>query len=440
MKPFQPQTSLSFRTVNNFASHTVTPKKVLFLTYRFPYPLIGGDRLKSYHLLRHFSDISNVDLISLDEWGSATENNFAEIAKLTKTVTVVPFKKGAARWRAAFSILTKIPVEYAWYDSPEMQIAVNNALDKQRYDLIVCFFLRTAIYVKNVKNTPKLLVAEDSRLLAQERGSKKPSLSPEYVIRKIDAGKLTSFEPAMMKKFELTTFVAQPDQDRVLKVDPNLQTALLTNGVDTNHYSFSKGKKENNILFAGHLGIYHNKLMTRRILNKIYPLIKQVSPETTLRIVGKDPDRSLKNLVAATSGASLHSNVPDIAPYYEKASVFIHPQEIGAGIQNKLLESMASGTPVVTTVIGASGISGVIDRRHLLVSETDQEFANAALSLLNDQSESARLSENARKLIEQRYTWEKVFDSLDVIIASLAPSFFVTTDRSLQQTSHDSSR
>src|ERR1700730_15788458 len=79
MRPFQPLTSLPFRTVNNFASHTISPKKVLFLTYRFPYPLSGGDRLKSYHLLRHLSEISQVDLISLDEWGTATHENLQQI-------------------------------------------------------------------------------------------------------------------------------------------------------------------------------------------------------------------------------------------------------------------------------------------------------------------------------------------------------------------------
>ena len=96
MRPFQPLTSLPFRTVNNFASHTISPKKVLFLTYRFPYPLSGGDRLKSYHLLRHLSEISQVDLISLDEWGTATHENLGHIKQFASTITVVPFNKTSA--------------------------------------------------------------------------------------------------------------------------------------------------------------------------------------------------------------------------------------------------------------------------------------------------------------------------------------------------------
>jgi len=109
--------------------------------------------------------------------------------------------------------------------------------------------------------------------------------------------------------------------------------------------------------------------------------------------------------------------------------VFIHPQEIGAGIQNKLLESMALGTPVITTEIGASGIAGVINHQHVVVSESDEEFVTSALSLLANPEECRRLAGNARKLIEQNYTWERIFDSFDKIITGILPNFFILPKR-----------
>jgi glycosyltransferase involved in cell wall biosynthesis len=284
--------------------------------------------------------------------------------------------------------------------------------------------MRTAAYVKDVLDCPKILIAEDSRLLADERASEKFSFTPEYFIRKIDVAKLRRYEPEMMRHFDITTFVAQPDEDRIRETEPNLNTAILANGVDTNRYSFYEGQKENAILFAGHLGIYHNKVMAERILKRIYPKIKDRSPETKLYIVGQNADESLQKLVHKTPGAELHINVPDIKPYYEKASLFIHPQEIGAGIQNKLLESMATGTTVITTAIGTSGIEGIIDRMHVLVGETDDEFIEDALLLLRNEAECRRLAVNARKLIEQRYTWEIIFDRFDKIISDVIPNFF----------------
>lgn len=435
MRPFQTPTSLPFRTVNNFASHTPSPKKVLFLTYRFPYPLSGGDRLKSYYLLRHLSEISEVDLISLDEWGTATHENLSHIKKFASTVTVVPFSKTSAAKRAALSLFTKTPVEYAWYNSQQMQEVVDIALRHKRYDLIVCFFMRTAVYVKDVTDTPKILVAEDSRLLADERAIKHFSFSAEYAVRRIDAAKLLNFEPEMMHHFDVTTFVAAPDEHRALASDPSLKTAILSNGVDTTSYGFYEGNKENTILFAGHLGIYHNKLMAERILTRIFPMIRKLSPKTKLQLVGQNPDESLKNLIRITPGAELHENVPDMKPFYQKATIFIHPQEIGAGIQNKLLESMALGTPVITTAIGAAGIEGVIDRMHVIVSETDEEFVNSAISLLADPEECRHIARNARKLIEQRHTWERIFDNFDKIISGVSPNFFIMPKRVIQSVS-----
>jgi glycosyltransferase involved in cell wall biosynthesis len=400
--------------------------------YRFPYPLSGGDRLKSYHLLRHLAEISEVDLISLDEWGTATHENLQHIKQFASTVTVVPFNRPNAIKQAAFSLFTKTPVEIAWYHSPQMQEVVDIALQSKRYDLVVCFFIRTGTYITSASHKlhhPAILVAEDSRLLADERATETFSFSPEYLVRKNDAVKLRSFEPEMMSHFNVTTFVAKPDEERVLREQPGLKTSILTNGVDTNYYSFFDGARDSSILFAGHLGIYHNRMMAERILRSIYPKIRERSPQTKLVIAGKDPDESLTKLIQATPGAELHGNVQNLKPYYEKAAMFIHPQEIGAGIQNKLLESMAVGATVITTPIGASGIEGVINHQHAVVSETDEDFVSGALSLLADPEECRRLAANARKLIEQKYTWETVFDKFDKIIAQVLPNFFIAPKR-----------
>jgi glycosyltransferase involved in cell wall biosynthesis len=172
--------------------------------------------------------------------------------------------------------------------------------------------------------------------------------------------------------------------------------------------------------------------MAQRILKNIYPKIRERSQQTKLYIVGQDPDESLVKLIHETPGAELHRNVPDMKPYYEKASLFIHPQEIGAGIQNKLLESMAMGTPVITTAIGASGVDGIINHKHVLVSESDEEFVDAVISLLADTEECRHIAYHARKLIEERYTWDAIFGSFDSIVSGVIPDFFHLPKRVVQ--------
>lgn len=418
---------MEFRSLSNFSSHTPQRKKVLFLTYRFPYPLSGGDRLKSYHLLRHLSEVADVDLISIDEWNSGHGENLEHIKLFANNVTVVPFNRTAAWARVLFTLPTQTPVEYGFYDVPAMQKAVDTALGRNLYDLIVCFFVRTAIYVKDVKGTPKLLVAEDSRLLMQERSSENFSFTGEYFIRNNDAKKLRRYEPQMFRHFDLVTFVAKPDQNMVRALDPALNTAILTNGIDIRSYHYSEGGREDALLFAGVLSVYHNKRMAQRIMRDVYPKVNAIEP-CSLFIVGKSPETDLIEMAKGIHGVELHGDVADTKLFYKSAKVFVHPQDTGAGIQNKLLEALALGCAVVTTSVGAAGIEGLIDGVNCLVRNSDQEMAAACAELLRDEDKRLRLTRAGRALIEERYTWDTIFDQFDDVIESLAPDFFHTNE------------
>ncbi len=392
--------------------------RILFLSHRFPYPPIGGDRVKAYHLLRHLASWADVDVISLDEAGTASKDPPGLAA--VRSIRSVPFNKMRAALRIIQSLATKRPIEFAYYRAPEMRQAVDEALTKNQYDLVISFFLRTAECVTAWTKTPKLLIAEDARIILQERASERFALSPQYVVRKIDALKLRKFEPRVMSQgFDLVTFVAREDESRIREADASIPTAILSNGVDLAEFGFSLAPRAMEVVFAGHLGVYHNVVMATRLIERIFPLIRKAVPDARLTIVGKDPSSALASTIARTNGATLEANVPDVKPYLRRASVFVHPQDVGAGIQNKLLEAMAIGTPVVTSAVGASGIEGVVNEKHALVRESDAEFAAAAIALLRDEEKRMRIAASARHLIEQRYSWEHVFEKLDQIVRHL---------------------
>ena len=404
--------------------------RVLFLSYRFPYPLIGGDRIKSYYLVRHLSTIADVDLIALDEAQSATRENVSELEAFAN-LELLHFDRPRAMLRVAKALASNLPIEFAYYDDVSMQAAVDRALATNEYDLIVCFFLRTAKFVRNHTRTPKLLVAEDARVILEERASGR--FSPfrsigdqlQYLIRKIDAKRLRTYEPrAMAEGFERITFVSKVDERRILAANPSLPTAILSNGVDLNEFDFYAGEREDKLIFFGHLGTYHNIQMARRLLKNIYPKIREVSPRTKLMMIGKSPGKQLRKLIEHTPGAELHADVENVRPYLHSAKVLVHAQTVGAGIQNKLLEAMSVGTPIVTTPVGASGIEGLEDNVHALIRVSDQEIIEATLSLLKNDDKALRLARNARDLVQDRYTWEHVFRSLNAVIRQCVPDFF----------------
>jgi glycosyltransferase involved in cell wall biosynthesis len=404
--------------------------RVLFLSYRFPYPLIGGDRIKSYYLVRHLSTIADVDLIALDEAQSATPENIPELEAYAN-LELLEFDRPRAMLRVAKALASNLPIEFAYYDDATMQEAVDRALATNEYDLIVCFFLRTAKFVRNHTRTPKLLVAEDARVILEERASGR--FSPfrsvgdqlQYLIRKIDAGRLRTYEPrAMAEGFARITFVSKVDERRILAANPALPTAIISNGVDLKEFDFYAGEREDKLIFFGHLGTYHNIQMARRLLKNIYPKIREVSPRTKLMMIGKSPGKQLQKLIEHTPGAELHADVEDVRPFLHSAKVLVHAQTVGAGIQNKLLEAMAVGTPIVTTPVGASGIEGLEDNVHALIRISDQEIIEATLSLLKNDDKALRLARNARELVQDRYTWEHVFRSFNAVIRQCVPEFF----------------
>ncbi|MDP4198888.1 MAG: glycosyltransferase [Bacteroidota bacterium] len=407
-----------------------SPKKrprILFLSHRFPFPLIGGDRIKAYHLVRHLSTEAQVDLIALDEAHAATPET-ANALDAFANVRIVPFDHARALRRVVTHVISTTPIEFTYYNDRAMQQAVDEALAANEYDLIVCFFLRTAHFVRNHTRTPKLLVAEDARVILEERASQRfslwrsPSDHAQYLIRKMDAIRLRSYEPrAMAKGFARITFVSKADEHRILMADPTLPTGIVSNGISLADNDFYDGPREDSLIFFGHLGTYHNILMARRLLKSVYPMIRQGSPSTKLAVVGKSPDPQIVKLVQHTSGATLFPDVKDMRPYLRRAKVLVHSQTVGAGIQNKLLEAMALGTPIVTTPVGASGIEGLEDGVHALIRSTDQELADATLMLLRDPARASELARNARALVETRYTWEHMFRALDQTIREIVP-------------------
>ncbi len=404
--------------------------RVLFLSHRFPFPLIGGDRIKAYHLVRHLSSVAQVDLIALDEAHAATADTIHALDAFAN-VRIVPFDHARALRRVMTHVISTTPIEFIYYNDRAMQDAVDEALAKNHYDLIVCFFLRTAHFVRNHTRTPKLLVAEDARVILEERASQRfslwrsPSDHAQYLIRKMDAIRLRAYEPRTMAKgFARITFVSKADEHRILMADPTLPTGIVSNGISLADNEFYDGPREDKVIFFGHLGTYHNILMACRLLKSVYPKIRHGSPSTKLAIVGKSPDPKIVKLVRHTRGAELYPDVKDMRPFLRQAKVVVHSQTVGAGIQNKLLEAMAIGTPIVTTPVGASGIEGLEDGVHALIRSTDQEIADATLMLLRDPAKASELARNARKLVETRYTWDHMFRALDETIREIVPGFF----------------
>lgn len=153
----------------------------------------------------------------------------------------------------------------------------------------------------------------------------------------------------------------------------------------------------------------------RYFVREILPLIRRRRPETTLAIVGRTPPPAIQALAAADRLITVTGTVPDVRPYLWGAQVSIVPLRIGGGTRLKIYESMAAHVPVVSTPIGAEGLS-VEDPSNIRLACTPESFAAACLELLENPAERARLAAGGAELVASRFSWEQVTRAFEEVL------------------------
>jgi sugar transferase (PEP-CTERM/EpsH1 system associated) len=392
-------------------------KKIIFLTYRFPFPLIGGDRIKSYFLLKHLAKSHDVTLVSFNFHEKPQKQHIQAVRNLGVDVEYVILNPVMAGLGSLLRLHRKYPLEISFFTRPEFRQKVDEIIEKKGIDLGISFFMRTSEYLKK-KNFKKILISEDCRVMYQSRSFERSGESlKQKMVRWWEVRKLQKYEPRIVDYFDAVTLVTKEDIEGMKSLNPDGKYRLVTNGVDLDNYkpaeSFDLRK---DIIFIGRLDVWANTMMAQKIAREIMPKIWDKFPEIKLNIVGAFPPPSVKAL--QNERVKIHANVPDIKPFYSEARLFIHPHSGASGIQNKLLEALASGCPVVTTPTGNQGIYA----RHgveAMIAENEEQLSRHALELLTNDKLARGISANARKLIEDTHSWEVVFGQIDGVIEEI---------------------
>jgi glycosyltransferase involved in cell wall biosynthesis len=194
------------------------------------------------------------------------------------------------------------------------------------------------------------------------------------------------------------------------RANPALDLAVVPNGVDTVQYTLlpeSSGSKK--ILFVGDMHYPPNVDGAVFFCKEIFPLIKQHIPDAKLLIVGSEPANAVRAL--AGDDVQVTGYVNSVVPYYQESGVSVVPLRAGGGTRLKILESMALGRPVVSTVLGCEGLA-VTHGENILIADTPADFANQTAQVLNGGKGRQRLIANGRRLVEATYDWQIIAQSL----------------------------
>ena len=385
---------------------------ILFLLPRYPFPLIGGDRVKPYYIIKHLAQHHNVTLITFFQGKKFTESLKNSVKKLGVDLHVIPLNPVNAGVSSLPKLMSKKPLEILYYEQKQYHEEVEKLINEKHFDIAFSFFMRTAEYLKEV-DIPNILMAEDCRTEYQRRSYEGSKNLKQKLVRFWEWQKLAKYEPDIVNFFDAVTLVSDEDINLMKNLNSKANYKLLSNGVEIDKFVPDSKVVRKNLLFTGKFDVWANELMINRIVNEILPKVKKDIPNIKLILAGANPSKSILKL--EDDDVEIFSNVPEIVSYLQKAAVYVHPHYGGSGIQNKLLEAMSTGCPVVTTNTGNQGIYGT-DGENIMIADSSEEIAQKVIRLLKNSGLSKKISDNAREHIVKTHSWEAIYEQCDSII------------------------
>lgn len=386
---------------------------ILVVCHRVPFPPNRGGKIRPFNIIRHLSQANRVTVASLAR--SAGEAAEADgLRNHCEALLVETLDENTQFVRMLSRLPSAVPSSMGYFYSRRLAARIRERLSRDRFDLIIVHCSSVAPYVENINGAAKLLDFGDMdshKWLDYSRVRNFPLSTGYYV----EGKKLKRAEISLARKFDFCTCTTRAELETLRTYPVSTSNGWFPNGVDLEYFSFSSENYDSDeICFTGRMDYFPNQQAMAFFCKDVLPLVQHEHPAARLTIVGANPSAVVREL-GRLAGVSVTGSVPDVRPYLRKSAVTVAPLLVARGTQNKILESLASGTPVVASPEAAKGVD-VVAGEHLLVGASPQELANQVLRLLRDPSLRHRLSLAGRARVETAHAWANSMTTLDGLI------------------------
>jgi sugar transferase (PEP-CTERM/EpsH1 system associated) len=389
--------------------------KVLFLCHRIPYPPDKGDKIRAFHELRAMAAVHEVDLFTLaDQPGDMACRK--ALLHYCRHVTVARLAPVMGRLRALPFLLTRRALTLPYFYSAELAAAIRSALQTRSYDRIFVYCSAMAQYVEHVEGIPIMIdmVDVDSDKWAQYAAFGKFPFSAIY---RREGNALRRYEREICARSSCVVVTTEQEAQLLRQVADFVTVHVVPNGVDTAYFDAAVAPLEHTgeqtvptVIFTGDMSYFPNQEAVTFFAHQVLPLIRRSIAGARFLIVGRNPGKKVLQL-RKLAGVEVTGFVPDVRPYLAKAHVAVAPFSIAAGIQNKILEAMAYGLPVVATSRTTTGLSPEVGRL-VATGDTAQELSSEIVALLRDPQLAARKGIEGRQGVTAVYKWESSLERL----------------------------
>lgn len=373
--------------------------KILFVTPRFPYPLLRGDQFIPYHRLRILSQRHELTLLTL--YHSAWElENIDQISHYCKAIYTVHLPKWQSLINVGKGLFTsELPLQACYYSSSRFQQQLDSILAANKFDVVHAFMMRIAPYFHHI-HTPKIIELIDSMQLNLKRRVALESFPKRLIFQK-ELRRVTRYERDLPNLFNNLVVVSEKDAQLI----PSERVKVIPFGIDTEFFSLQKQPPiEPTLIFSGNMSYAPNIHAVKWFVELCLPIIQQTIPDVKLLIAGANPTTEVRSL-EQKRGVIVTGFVKSMPETLKEAKIAIAPMQSGSGMQSKILEAMASGLPVVTTTLGLGSLSAN-PGKEILIGDSPEDFAKATITLLQNSDLAREIRNLARQFVVNKYSWE----------------------------------
>jgi sugar transferase (PEP-CTERM/EpsH1 system associated) len=359
--------------------------RILYIAHRVPYPPNKGDKLRAFWELRELSRRHTVDLFCFYD-DPEDKKHVQELSRYCNSCYLEEISCFRSRLQSIKALLRGQAFTTTFFSSPRMSKQIDLALCSGLYDRIIVFSSSMAKYAESAKHIPRILdlvdVDSDKWLQYAKHGS-----WPWSWLWRREAKLLGAYESTLVRDFS-TTVVCTTAEARLLRAKaPTGRIEVLQNYLDVDAYDPARGTIPASIralqpylIFSGSMDYRPNIDAVRLFCGEVFPLIRREVPEVRFVIAGRNPDRSVRAL-QADAAVHVTGSVFDMKPYLWGAAASVAPLRIARGVQNKIIEALASGVPVVSSSTAAAALPHTLQNL-LVIADAPTAISAAAVNLL----------------------------------------------------------
>ena len=397
--------------------------RVLFICNRLPFAGVTG----GYSIIHQRIDGlcrrgHEVGLAAFSR--GETPDQVASLRNMLFELELVDAPKERSLLRRLFDyFFLPVPSRFRACRSRAMKQCVGDMVQRSQYDVVIAEFARMGQHIYKNPYLPavrRVVSSHRSLSLLHQNEIQYLGWGPEGILQRLRMKGMEAFEFKLYRNADHVLVLSPQERYWMQSRIPNVRVSVVPGGVDTEHFPMrAEPVPEPVIIFTGSYRDRANEDAVLWFLHTAWPLLKQRDPAVKFLVAGPDATPAMHAMAARDPAVQITGYVDDLRPYLHQARVFVCPIRLGAGIRTKLLEAMAAGVPVVSTVLGVEGLPVQVGDNCFLADQPAIMVEYIHL-LLQDDSLAASLAERARAMIEERFTLEAGVNRLEQTLIRIA--------------------